>query len=730
MLRGAGMRNPLLIPGALVVLGVWLWPHWEPSLPGLLLGVAALGVCALRGGRLGWLAAWSAAFLAGSAAPGLHDRAEPLGPGHLAVTGLVAHSGEHGLRLDTAGGPLELWLPSPAPPAGHTLAAFGRLRPAWEIHLPGEPDPELAARTAGLRNRLLAADWTSSAAERPRPFALARHEGLLQALAFGDKSRVRPEDRDLLRRTGTLHLLAISGLHVGLLAAFGAGLASLVCRPLALWHRHRLARFLPVLVGLAIAWAFAHQVGWPVSARRATWMVAGALLGSASGRGVRPWNLLGLAAALVALGDPGAVRGLGFGLSFGAVAGILVVGARVERVLPPDLPRLLRWLLRSVAATCGAVLGTLPMCAWSFQQLPLSAPLANLVAVPLVGWMALPGALLGSRGHLLPMALGDTAWELTLAWLALVDGPVLQPAVGGLGALLLFVALLLRDRRTGLALGALVLLLDPIPTGTRLTFPAIGQGDAALVEGEHVVLVDGGPPGERLVRWLRREGVLRLDEVVLSHPHPDHYGGLLPVLEQLEVAALRVPRIALEGEPDYAALLETARARGVPILGPEHPTLPRWRLLHPGRGFLLEHLDDANEISLVMELEAGGHRVLFTGDVEDRAERALLDLVGPVEVLKVAHHGSRTSSAPELLELLSPRLSVISCGRWSRFGHPHPATLGHLRESRILRTDLGSVQVDLEALRYRQLIPGRGWGPWRDAPARDRPRARSPPSRG
>lgn len=723
------MRDPCLLPGVLVVLGVWLWPHWEPESVGLITGIGALGVCALLGRRVAPLAAWCAAFLVGSAVPGLHAAAEARAEGHASVVGVVFHSSGRSVGLRTRDGPIEIWLPEAAPAAGSTLAAFGRVRPVWGTHLPGEPDPLLEARTAGVRNRLIASDWTSDAPERPRPFQLAEHEGLLQALAFGDKSLAREEDVELLRRTGTVHLLAISGLHVGLLATLAAGLSMLVCRPLALLNRPWLARMLPVLIGLGVAWAFAHSVGWPVSARRATWMVAGALVGSASGRGVRPWNLLGLAAALVAIGDPGAVRSVGFGLSFGAVVGILSVGPRFERLLPPDTPTLARWAVRSVAATVGATLGTLPMSAWSFQQLPVSSPLANLIAVPLVGWVALPGALLGSRGHLLPMAFSDSAWDLTLAWLSLIEGPVLHPAVGALGALGLLAAVLSKDRFLGAGLALVALFLRPIPSELRVTFPAVGQGDAALIEGPHVVLVDGGPPSDQVLRWLRREGITHLDEVVVSHPHPDHYGGLVAVLEELDVEALRVPRVPLDDEDDYATFIEIARARGVPLLGPEHPTLEGWEVLHPSNGFLLENLDDANEISLVMELEWGRHRLLFTGDVEDDAEEALLAEARRVDVLKVAHHGSRTSSSEDLLELLDPRLAVICSGPWNRYGHPHPVTIGRLHAAKVLRTDAGSVQIasDGEVLRTRQLSPGSGWSPWSVVPERAPRSARGPP---
>ncbi|MCP4806147.1 MAG: MBL fold metallo-hydrolase [Proteobacteria bacterium] len=731
------MRNPLLVPALALLLGVWLWPHWMPGSTACLVAVCACCLLGCARGRGGSWALLAAGFWLGSAAPSLIEPGPEL-RGTVSVGGEVLSSSGRRMELaldrvgsQPASGRVTVLSPDAPPAAGTSVGVFGMARPSWDVALPGDVDPELDARTRGVRTLVLARLVASSTGPRPQPFGAARHEGLLQALAFGDRTLASDDDIELLRETGTLHLLSVSGLHVGLLA----GLAALVTRglvaPLALWHMNRLVQWAPVVVGVVVAFSFATFVGWPVSARRASWMLAGALIASASGRAVRLWNLLAAAAVCVALGDPGAVRSVSFGLSFGAVTGLVAIAPRLERYLPPDAPRWLTWPVRSVAATLGASLGTLPMSAWTFQAFPVAAPLANLVAVPLVSCVALPAAVLASQGWLFPMAVADTAWDLVLRWLALIEGPIWTPAVGGLGALGVALALPARGRlRASIAL--LALGLTSLPAGPRVTFLAIGQGDAALVEGTHTVLVDGGPPSDRVLRYLRRRGLRHLDEVVVSHPHPDHYGGLLPVLEELEVDAVRVSRAPLEGEDDYARLWAICSDRGIPLLGPAHPTLPEWEVLHPSPEFLDEHAEDANEVSLVMRLTLAERSFLFTGDVEDAGESALGE-VGPVDVLKVAHHGSRTSSSPELLAELDPLIAVIPVGRESRYGHPHAITLHTLVSARVYRTDLdGSVQLEPipDGLRVRTWRPAEGWSGWTVIPARRpvpfRPRSLEP----
>jgi competence protein ComEC len=222
-----------------------------------------------------------------------------------------------------------------------------------------------------------------------------------------------------------------------------------------------------------------------------------------------------------------------------------------------------------------------------------------------------------------------------------------------------------------------------------VTFLAVGQGDAALVEwpDARVWLVDGGPNSDQLLRYLRRRSLRRVDVAVLSHPHPDHLGGLVPVLESLEVGELWVPRPPRLDELDYRAAWRTAFARGIAIRTPrdledriEHP-LFGWR--SPARAVS----SIVNDESLVLRIQHGAHSFLFTGDVESAAERWLAPFLLPATVAKVPHHGSRTSSSPAFVEALGAEWAVVPCGRENRFHHPALETLNRWSGTRVARTD-------------------------------------------
>jgi len=239
------------------------------------------------------------------------------------------------------------------------------------------------------------------------------------------------------------------------------------------------------------------------------------------------------------------------------------------------------------------------------------------------------------------------------------------------------------------------------PTVPTITFLDVGQGDAALVQdGGTAVLVDGGPPGDAVVRWLRRRGVRRLDAVVVSHGHPDHTGGLAPVLASLQVGSLWIPN--QEGVEELLAL---AGGRGIPV------RIRPAASLHPARDL---HPPDLNDRSLVLAL--GG--ALFPGDLERDGEA--LAAAPPAAVLKVPHHGSRTSSTDAFLAAVRPRVAVVSAGRGNAFGHPHAEVVARYATHRValLRTDRDGtvvVAVHPDRLVARGWRPGVGWtwlGTW------------------
>jgi DNA internalization-related competence protein ComEC/Rec2 len=698
---------------------------------GPLAGLAAAGGCAALAwprSRIGLVALACGALLLGWAAPG----AGPVGPqleGLCGLRGRVMALRSGGAQLVSveavrpAGGDWE-------PARGRVLVDFGEAapRPGWQVvvrgraralvidALPGAADSDRVALLAGARARLQAGGWAPLGVNVDPGLSPpdCRHRGILLALALGDRGELAPELAPLLRSTGTSHLLAISGLHLGLVAGLVGWLVSRLARIIVPWRPRSRAWLLGGLAMSLGACGYGWLAAWPVSAIRAALMVTVVGLGLGLGRGRDPRQLLGLAVWGTVLVEPAVVGSASWQLSFGAVLGLLTLGPRLASLLPLDSPLLLERVAQGAVATIAATIGTLPAAAWWFQDLALTAVPANLLAMPLVGLVATPGALLsvllpGLPGHL-AAAVACGALDLALAWLRLIEGPMLHPAVGPVGALLL-VAVPLATRRPALGVLAALLALGLRirPAGRLvLSFLAVGQGSALLVEWPdgRRWLVDAGPAPQAVLHHLRRRGIRHLDVVALTHPHPDHLGGLAAVLDAVRPDALWLPRLPRAGEDDFAALVAGVEPGLLRL--PDHPSVPA---LHPLDGWRPER-PAVNDESLVLWLAYGRHTALITGDVEAQAEGALLPGLVPVDVLAVPHHGSRSSSGHAFVQALRPRVAVVSCGRDNRFGHPHPEVVHRYRDSLLLRTDLhGTVEVSSDGLELmvRTWLPGQGW---------------------
>ena len=605
-------------------------------------------------------------------------------------------------------GPVEVRLPfgARAPAVGTRLVAVGDAGGPSHSVLPGEPDPVRQTRLSGVRSVVRARRWQALDPLAPRrdPLPGATHQGVLEALALGDRSAVPAEVTGLLRRTGTSHLLAISGFHVGLVAGIVGGLAHAVVRLAGIWVRGGLSPSLPWLVGAVAAWGYALGAGAPVSALRAAGMVSLAAGARIFGRRARPELVLALLAALAALVDPAVVTTPGYQLSFGAVVGLVRITPRLTRLLPPDLPRPVAWAASGAFTSIAATVGTLPSALWWFQQLAPVSVFANLVAVPWVGTVLAPLALICAWGPpwlgglLLPLA--DGAATIWLWMLRCCDAAPLLVAATPLGAVFLVLPLIWPRPSWTWWTAVLALTLGTRPVGTTtVTFLDVGQGDAALVRhrsGE-TWLVDGGPRAGAVTRWLLRQHLRSLDVVASSHGHPDHTRGLGSVLETVRVDSLWLPDA--EGNE---ALVEAARQRGTRVV-----RSPIWALSRredPTRGL--------NDRSLVLEVDG----VLFAGDIEADAEAVLAGRLPRARVLKVPHHGSDTSSTQALLDAVRPELAVISVGEGNRYGHPADTVLERYRASgtAVCRTDRhGTVEVRLgERLTVRTWWAGRGWSPW------------------
>ena len=571
-----------------------------------------------------------------------------------------------------------------------------------------------------------------------------RAAGVLAALSVGEQAAIDHDDWDVFRQTGVAHLMSISGLHITMFAWL-AGLAGA-----ALWRRsERLMLKLPTplaarWIGLAAAAAYALFSGWGVPSQRTVYMLATVTLLMQFGV-LWPWTLVLLSAAVVVSAlDPWALLQPGFWLSFVAV-GVLMASSPVMSEREPETSSLRRvWLalrdgLRTQAV---ATVGLTPLSLVFFQQVSLVGFAANLLAIPVVTLLVTPLALLGvfwaplwSLAAMTVQALNVyLAW--LLSWPAAVWGVAAAPwwaqAAGLLGGALLVMPLPWRLRWLAVPL-LLPLLWPPLQRPGAGQFELIaadvGQGTAVLVRTRHqTLLYDSGPQygrdsdaGQRvLLPLLRSLGEQRLQRVMLSHRDSDHVGGAAAILHALPVDELDS---SLE---DTHPLLALASARNVStqrcMAGQSwQADGVRFSVLRP-QAADYDRPMKSNAMSCVLRIEGATQSALLTGDMEADQERALLAAYATAlksDVLLVPHHGSRTSSTPELLDAVRPRVAVVQAGYRNRFGHPRPDVLQRYveRSIEVVRSDrCGAWWWHADgAMSCEREVEARYWHHWRDA---------------
>lgn len=548
---------------------------------------------------------------------------------------------------------------------------------------------------------------------------------LVAALTLARREGLDPGLREAFVRVGIAHLLAISGFHVGVVA----GLLHVLFRLGPLGRRG---------AGVAASvgtWVYVALLGFPDAAFRAALILLAVSLSRARGRPPARWGALGSALLALTLLSPQRLLSPGFQLSFAGAAGLVAwSGTLRARLHASPLRRLGRGFTHAMAAGLAATAGTLPVVAWHFERVSVVGIPVTLAASPVVA-LALPGALASLVVDAVHPAAGtflaggvDVLLEILeigagqlarLEWASVwTPRSWVAIAAGGawLGASTARRRGVRREVRRGVGLAwagaALVAwpLLVSFQSRNVLEIVAldVGQGDALAIRtpGGRWLLVDAGPPGRfegaghPVVRALRRRGVTRIETLVLTHPDLDHIGGAEAVLDALDVGSVLDPSLPV-GKEGYVSLLETAEERGV-----------RWRraqagqawevdgvtfrVLHPPGGSRVDPElttaagTDANDASVVIWVRFGAFDALLTGDVSVEVERVLSrELRGEIELLKVAHHGSDTSTDSVLLARADPSLALLSVGRGNRYGHPHPDVLARLHRAgiEVRRTD-------------------------------------------
>jgi len=549
----------------------------------------------------------------------------------------------------------------------------------------------------GKRNRLIAST-SASAIDRIRQrfvddaLAATRSRdaaAVLAAVGVGARHNVSQQQWERYALTGTSHLVAISGLHIGLAATTAFLLVSAALGALRLFPNPYVAA---LLCSVAVAASYAVVSGFGVPAHRATVMLLAIVVAIVRRRLVAPVSVLAAAALLIFLLDPVATMTPGFLLSFTAVV-LLLWLARRRRASPNHVSLLGRgWQAcrQLVIMQSFLLLGLMPLTVLIFQRIAFLSLPANLIAVPLFSIVIVPltlaGLALGAASGAAAKALLGLA-ATVISWLdtaisTMLHLPLADVTIAAISGPMWLVVMLpalwaLLPRGwpgRGVALLAVASLLayipQPPPRGCAdLHVLDVGQGLAAVVQTEsHIIVFDtgmafrgGGSIAEQIVLpFLKSRGASRIDWLLISHADIDHSGGFETLAAGMEIGEV----LAGEALPGAHAC-RAGREWVVDGL--------RFRILHPAAA--ADH--SGNNASCVLLVSAGPHGFLLTGDIEVDAERAILErgFAGEVDAVVVPHHGSLTSSSAAFVDATSPLLAVVSAGHENRWGFPKHAVV-------------------------------------------------------
>jgi competence protein ComEC len=545
---------------------------------------------------------------------------------------------------------------------------------------------------------------------------------LLTSITTGERSTMSEELKDAFSATGLVHLLSISGTHFGLFSLLIFWMFRLIVQCLPYRILQRFTIYLTPSQGAALAslpfmLMYLFISGASIPALRSFIMINIFLLGLLMGRKGFWLNALLFAAFLICAGDPSAILTISFQLSFLAVLFTgYAFGEREEKPGKEAVPgRVKGYLKNSLILTLAASLGTAPLVAYHFHYFSVISPLANLLITPFIGFVLVPLSLIAGFSYMFTgyypfVSLVALASDFSIkgaAWFASVPfADIRIPAFPSVVIILSYAGILvyfLSGRKRylhAIPLVALILFLSFLTKGKdaiSVTYLDVGQGDSAVIEagGKRIMVVDTGRTGREVDAYLRYLGQKDIDVLMVTHADDDHGAGVSYVMRKFVVREVwdnglliypdgflgKVARRSLERG-------DTAKAYGLDI-----------QVLHPYKGFYTFSDNDAateNNDSLVVKITGRNRSFLFTADIAEEAEEDLVHLGKWLksDVIKVSHHGSRTSSSGDFLRTADPEIGVISVGRNNTYGHPHRETLERLREIRVYRTDRdGAVKV-------------------------------------
>ena len=572
-----------------------------------------------------------------------------------------------------------------------------------------------------------------------------QYAGVITALVIGDQSSIASDDWTIFSKTGIGHLISISGMHVTMLAGIASSLSLLLIKRTRLIYIQP-AQYFAAVLGFVVAFLYTWIAGFQVPAQRTMMMVGISTLALYLGRVLHSFDIWFWALFLVLFINPWAIYAPGFWLSFGAVAAILYA-------MPKDhqnhgdtdllfLKKLFTSLSEATRVQAVVTISLIPLTLFWFYQISLISPIANAIAIPVITFLVTPVAMLGA---FLPSIVGElfliishevfswlmifikplanleyaiaygakpNAWQLLIALLgvllAISPGPIVSNWKSRLIGFILCISLFIPKQY----------LMGQVPFGEiEMTVWDIGQGSAVLIKTRtHYLLFDTGPssfgkfdPGEKIILpHLRAQGIKKIDQLVLSHQDADHVGGLAYLVRQFPIKGVMgsIPR----NHPIQVNFTQNK----LTFKACQEGQYWDWDGVH----FRIWHPDLAgdeisqytkykpNEMSCVLEVRNQHHSIWLTGDIEKLAENLIVkrlkenpDQLKEIQkrhlILMAPHHGSKTSSSSQLLEILNPNEAFSQTGYQNRFRHPHQVVIDRYRDINIELLDTVSTGAQI-----------------------------------
>jgi len=570
-------------------------------------------------------------------------------------------------------------------------------------------------------------------------FVSNENNSILKALLLGEKQDIEMDLLEQFKKVGVVHVLAISGLHVGFIIIFVMIILSL----LRFKYNHQIYMLLVFL------FIYVVLINFKAPVMRASLMAGLYLLAKVSERKAPIFNIIFFVAFFLLIIDPRDLVNPGFQFSFVAVLSIVYGYPKLNNLIPlkskidyknyrfvKKIFVLFFWDASLVSIA--AVLGTMPLTIYYYGIIPTYALVANIIVIPLIGLIVIAGLLLliiSLFSSFLALILGNFI-DLIFNFLKIIIAffhnlpfsyfHSSTPSIVTILLLLLLVYLVfnINSRKhliAALCVSVVIVFLN-IDKNTssedlQVTFLDVGQGDASFVKfpnGESI-LIDGGDATKEwdqgknaILPFLKFNKISNIKYVVASHPHNDHIGGLTEILTAINVDTLVISNYEFNTKK-YAEMIEISQSKEIPIryVGKGDQLYPdrncRVYILHPSIEFVKEHDfsgEECNNSSIVMKIQYGLNGILFTGDAEKQAEKAYIEYGDflECELVKLGHHGSKTSSTKKILEFVNPLAAVISVAERNKFRHPSPITmekLEYIHAKPFLTSTNGAMQFQL-----------------------------------